>query len=342
MKISELVKFRNELQERVSSLRLSQPIGNVCSLLSSTITSNVEVTEQYTSPITNYTNRIQALLDESHNIIDELEQYIIELSNQIDALAVDEYGDEHKQQWHSRFIDGFLFREFFVTTEISKLVKSRIAQYVDWHYPVLQFGCRYNGQEPRKPKSNFTTLASRQNDPDLFLEVTDGLVGGEPLYVCDFNKENMQRCVKKFNPEYQQKICQYHITAADFTALPQEQFAFILSWNLFNYATLDVIREYLTELYKLLRPGGVIMLSYNNCDLMESMVLTEIGLASYMPKRQLVGLCEELEFEVLQSYDIVNEIDEIPFTHISWLEIKKAGELSTSKAHTVLGKIVIK
>lgn len=343
MKISDLIKFRNELQERVCSLRLTQPINDVCILLESSITSNVDVVEQYTLPINQYSEQLQALLTESDTIIDEIEQYIVNLTTQIDALAADEYGDEHKKQWHARFIDGF-FRDFFVTTEISKLVKTRISQYVDWHYPVLQFGCRYNGQEPRKPKSEFTTLASRQNDPDLFLEVSNGLVGGEPLYVCDFNTKSMKQCVEKFNPEYQQKICQYKIKnkGSDFSELPQGQFSFILCWNVFNYATIEVIKQYLTELTKLLRPGGVIMMSYNNCDIMESMLLTELKMASYMPKRHLVSLCEELSFDIIASYDIVNELDELPFTHISWLELKKPGNLDTTKAHTVLGQIIAK
>jgi len=60
-----------------------------------------------------------------------------------------------------------------------------------------------------------------------------------------------------------------------------------------------------------------------------------------MPKRHIESLCKELSFEVLDSYDIVNDIDEIPFTHISWIEIKKLGTLVTTKAHSVLGQIIV-
>lgn len=341
MKISDLIKFRNTLQESVNSLCLTQPINNVCTILESSITSNKNIDASFTVPIVNYTSQIQQLLTDSNLIIDEIEHYIADITQHIDSLADNQYGEEYKQNWHKRFKTGFM-REFFVTQDINKLVRTRISQYIDWHYPVLQFGCRYNGQEPKKPKENFKTLGGRQNDPDIFLELTDGMSGGEPLFVCDFDAESMQRCVLKFTPEYQSKICQYVINDSDFSALPQQQFSFILCWNMFNYATIEVIEQYLKELTKLLRPGGVILLSYNNCDLMESMLITELGATSYMPKRHLVQLCNKLGFELLASYDLVNEVDPIPFTHISWIEIKKPGELSTVKLHTVLGQIIIK
>lgn len=340
MKISDLIKFRNTLQERVDSLRLTQPINTICTTLEATITSN-NVDESFTLPIIEYSNRIQNLLVDSNVIVDEIEQYIVDITQQIDILAAEQFGEEDKQEWHNRFKSGFM-REFFVSPAINKLVRTRISQYIDWHYPVLQFGCRYNGQEPKRAKENFKTLGSRQNDPDIFLELTDGLSGGEPLYVCDFNAESMQRCVLKFTPEYQNKICQYVINDNDFSALPQEQFSFILCWNMFNYATIKVIETYLKELTKLLRPGGVILLSYNNCDLTESMLITEISATSYMPKRHLLQLCDKLGFEFLDSYDLINDIDLIPYTNISWIEIKKPGKLETVKAHTVLGQIIIK
>ena len=52
---------------------------------------------------------------------------------------------------------------------------------------------------------------------------------------------------------------------------------------------------------------------------------------TYMPKSILIPLCESL------GYEISNDIH--CNTNISWLEIKKPGELETIKAHQVLGEI---
>ena len=342
MRISDLVRFRNILQESLGSLSLLRPINDVYTILNSTITSNNRIDESFHFPINNYAKRIQNLLFESEEIVNDIKKYISDINKQIDLMADEQFNNDHfKQEWQRVFKNGLL-RDFYVTDEINLLVQARISQYIDWHYPALQFGCRYNGQEPKKQKDKFKTLGQQLNDPDVFLEFTNNLTGSEPLYVCDFNKESMQRCIAKFNTDYQKKICQYIIEDNNFNALPQNQFSFILCWNMFNYVTLEILEKYIINLMSLLRPGGVILFSYNNCDLIESMVLTEIGSASYIPKRHIEQLCNKHNFELVASFDIQNEVDLIEFTRISWVEIKKPGGLTTIKANSSLGQIIIK
>lgn len=341
MKISDLIRFRNTLQEQLDSLVITKNINNASLAMQLTVTQSDGIDQDCINKMVDYKERFDYLSTQSKIIIDEIQQYIITLTEQADIAADIQFGTNYKIEWNRVFNDGYR-RDFYVTDDIHHLVKSRIFQYIDWHYPVLQFGCRYNGQEPKKNKLNFKTLGSQLNDPDIFLDLTEVLTGGEPLYVCDFNKESMQRNVLKFTPEYQNKICQYVIKDNDFSTLPAEQFSFILCWNMFNYVTLDILEKYINSLKVLLRPGGVILFSYNNCDITDSMLVTEIGVASYMPKRHVTKLCTQLGFEVIATYDLPNEIDPIPYTYISWIEIKKPGKLSTVKAHSLIGKIVIK
>ena len=52
---------------------------------------------------------------------------------------------------------------------------------------------------------------------------------------------------------------------------------------------------------------------------------------SYVPKSLLIPMCEQLGFEIISSTDLEPAV--------SWVEIRKPGELQMIKAHQVLGEI---
>ena len=110
----------------------------------------------------------------------------------------------------------------------------------------------------------------------------------------------------------------------------QEQFGFVFSYNYFNYRSIQGFKDYLSEIFKLLRPGGVMMFTYNNADLPQAAAYAENYFMSYMPKGLLIPLCRSLGFDMIADYD---------FSTLSWLEIKKPGELKTIKAHQALARI---
>jgi SAM-dependent methyltransferase len=113
--------------------------------------------------------------------------------------------------------------------------------------------------------------------------------------------------------------------------LPKGQFNLVFSWNFFNYLTLNNIKKYLVQIYDLLRPGGVFIFTFNNGDLSAGAAYAENYYMSYVPKSMLVPVCEELGFEVLHTQDLEPAL--------SWLEIRKPGELQTVKVSQALGKI---
>jgi hypothetical protein len=57
---------------------------------------------------------------------------------------------------------------------------------------------------------------------------------------------------------------------------------------------------------------------------------------SWIPKRQLVKLVTKLGYEIVNSVDLPNN-DEV--SHISWIEIKKPGQLSTIKRSQAQGLV---
>jgi len=186
-------------------------------------------------------------------------------------------------------------------------VSSSIQQYVSWQYPGLEIG---------PGNSQWTSL----------------LVGCDPLYLVDRHKIFLDEAVKQFPEEYQRRLRPYLTEGINLSMLPQNQFGFVLSWNVFNYLTPDKIDLYLAEIFKVLRPGGVAMFSYNNGERVQSAKFAEIGYMSYMPKNHLMLLLQKYGFELLAD----KEFEET----INWVEIRKPGELHTVKSHQALARIV--
>ena len=206
---------------------------------------------------------------------------------------------------------GELSRVLEISDDTKELVIGIVSKYVNWEYPVLEIG----------PGTG---------------DWTKHLVGGEPLYLVDINAEFFDSVKERFTPEFQRKICCYWIddpkVDADLSRLPVNQIGFVFSWNTFNYLTLDLIDTYLGEIMRVLRPGGVAMFSYNNAERYQCAINVDIGFMSYVPKKLLLELIKKHEFEILS----VQDHDE----QISWVEIKKPGQLTTIKRHTVLGVVI--
>jgi SAM-dependent methyltransferase len=91
------------------------------------------------------------------------------------------------------------------------------------------------------------------------------------------------------------------------------------------------MKQYLKQIFNVLRPGGIFMFSYNNGDTPQGAGMAENFAQSYMPKSMLTVLCESLGYEIADSSSYN--------TNIHWLEVRKPGELETIKAHQVLGEI---
>ena len=129
----------------------------------------------------------------------------------------------------------------------------------------------------------------------------------------------------------------YILNQHELHQLPHNQFGFILSWMVFNYTNFATIKHYLVRMIRLLRPGGHLLFSYNNCDLFESCLVAESGGMSYVSKRNLIKVCEEIGYEIVNTTDVPNRDNCVKF--ISWIEIKKPGKLATAKRRQVLGAI---
>ena len=314
MLISNLLKFRDDLIEKISLLSVDQEITKSCYQLNSIISSN-ELVDKFIAhdKIEQAIAHINQLNTDYIKFRDNLLTVIDDIYQEIDLLYpnINQSPDiPYKKQF--KVADNSIFNNFSVSTEISTTIKSRIHQVSDWHFPSLQLGCR---------NSSYTTE----------------LVSSDPLYLCDFDLKYVENVSAQFNDIYNKRLRKYVISNHRLDHLPQNQFGFIFSWMFFNFTDIDVIQLYLQEILKTLRPGGILLFSYNNGDMIESAKLFESGLMSFVPKRKLLLVCKNLGYEIVGSSDFVNEDKDI--STISWVELKKPGELSTIKRSQAQGLI---
>ena len=197
-------------------------------------------------------------------------------------------------------------RTLYIPTGIDEIIGRAIDLYVDWRTPGLEIGCRDG-------------------------EYTSKLVSCDPLYITDIHQDFLDSTLSKFPEEYQRRLRPYLIDDMNLSMLPKNQFGFVFSWNFFNYLSLASIDRYLVQIFELLRPGGTFMFSYNNADMPAPAAYADSYFMSYVPKSQLLPLCTAHGFAIASSTDLDPAV--------SWLELRKPGELKTIKAHQVLGEI---
>jgi hypothetical protein len=89
---------------------------------------------------------------------------------------------------------------------------------------------------------------------------------------------------------------------------------------------------YLADIYRKLKPGGVVALTFNDCDRWGGVELAERHFMCYTPGTMLISLAQSLGFEIQQRYDIDNSN--------TWLEMRRPGELTSVRGGQSLAKIV--
>lgn len=202
-------------------------------------------------------------------------------------------------------------RHVWFTDETNNKIIASIGKYTNPKYAALEFGCG-----------------------DGYW--TKYLVTADPLYIVDYDQEFIDSASSQFPSLYQNRIRKYlfghhGLDRYGFNILPQKQFGYILAVNNFDFLTLDRVHIILRHFFDLLRPGGVVLFTYNNCEEPSNVRFVECGFKGYATKTGLEDFCKSMGFEILNSFNN---------TETSLIEIRKPGELKTVKTHQALGEIV--
>jgi len=166
----------------------------------------------------------------------------------------------------------------------------------------------------------------------------EDMVPLDPLYVVDHDRELMRPAISKFTPEYQRRLREYVINDwADGTILsqlPNNQFGTIFAYHYFNHKPVSIIYKFLTEFYEKLRPGGSVLMTYNNCDLAHGVIRAEHAWMLYTPLRLIQQHANGLGFELAGMYNGKRDV--------SWIEFRKPGDIVSLRGGQTLAKVLAK
>jgi SAM-dependent methyltransferase len=197
----------------------------------------------------------------------------------------------------------------FDTEEDTQLFLSRLSLYADWRYPGMHI---------------------RPLDGTL----SDVLKALDPLYFVDTDPELLQKVKQLWHPQYQKRVRYYTINEQDddpLKHLPQQQFGFVLISEFFNYKSKEVVSKYLDSVYSLLKPGGVLVFTFNNCDTVEGVRQVEARFSPYTPARKIKKIVQKLGYKIEAEFSRPAKL--------SWLEVRKPGELTSMRNGQTLGSL---
>jgi len=164
----------------------------------------------------------------------------------------------------------------------------------------------------------------------------ESLVACDPLYLVDTDEALLSPIRSLFTPWYQNRLRYYviqeYITDSIFWNLPQSQFGFIYALNYFEYKPWEIIKQYFSEIFVLLRPGGSFLFSFNDCDYWPAVGAVECNTHCYTPGHLVMEHVQKLGFEIIHRHH--------DHAGISWAEVRKPGVLDSIRGGQALASIL--
>lgn len=300
-KLSELVAYKNELDSLLTEPaqeHVNLELGKITHLVKdSELDQQLEKLNQSFVEFNSVVNRLKKELQDE---ISEAEMpWIQEGYNLYDKGEVD-------------YVDNILDNRK-TNSHIPNLFVAKLNHYANWRYPAMII-------RPGKE------------------EIIHTMVAFEPLYLVDLSYDFLQPALDKFNEKYQNRLRTY-IVKEDLDnivldKLPDEQFAVCLAHNYFNFRPIEIIKKYLEEIYQKLRPGGIFMFTFNDCDRRSAVELVERHFCCYTPGHLVKEMINTVGYEIVSSWN-----DDGPTT---WIEIRKPGILTSIRNGPTMAKILSK
>jgi hypothetical protein len=321
MKLSELIAHRNQL--------LEYNIADVAYHARHKLSDVVHTVKNSVIQPRTYTQTMEEDLD---NVVDVFDQFggtlnglIQELDFMIEVAEKTYYQDSavRYNEESSRYgklddktntdVDQqILDRQLEMSPETQKMLSDRINSYIDW---------KYAGLVIRPGKEHFI------ND----------LVGLDPLYLIDWGNALLTPAVSKFNTEYQDRLRLYTEppTSTDvLSTIPNNQLGLCLAFNFFEYTPIDVLENYLENIFKKLRPGGTLAMTFNDCDRAHCVALVEKTYGFYTPGKRVKATAKRIGYQQQFTWNDKQ--------NLTWLELRKPGALDSLKGGQTLAKILPK
>jgi SAM-dependent methyltransferase len=312
MKLSDLVNYRCQLEAmsaRPTARAADQEIEKITHLVD---TQQIQLAE-----FAAHLQQRRAAVDQSFDAFEqELQALKLELKNLIDATEPPWFVESYRlyeQEMIHETAEYILNRRPEIAPETEQFYRTRIVRYNNWKHPAMIIR---PGQE---------------------IYIND-LVASDPLYLVDESHDLLTPAMSQFNEQYQGRLRPYTINERNgqeiLGKLPDGQFGLVFAYNFFNFRPFEVIKQYLAEIYQKLRPGGFLVMTFNDCDRAKAVMLVEQHFCCYTPGYLLRELAQTIGYEIVFSWT-----DEGPAT---WLELRRPGEFSSLRGGQALAKIIPK
>ena len=312
MKLSALVHYKNILDE-ISVM----PLEKNTQIEISKITNIVQTQSIQIEDFAQLLEKRQQQVSESLlSFEQQLEALKHQLKQQITIAEKPWFAESYRlydQEMNHETLDEIKLRRPTIAQETEFFYRSRIMRYTSWQH---------------------TAMIVR---PGFENHIND-MVDCDPLYLVDVNHEFFQPCLGSFNEVYQNRIRTYMVSEREdekiLRRLPDTQFGLILAYNFFNFRPMEVIKQWLLEFYEKLRPGGMLLMTVNDCDRANGVMLVEQHFCCYTPGGMIRDLAQNVGFETEFVWH-----DRGPST---WIEFRKPGTWTSTRGGQALAKIIPK
>ena len=309
--LAELVEYKNNLKEVIPKLSIDDVLYSEAQLINS-LTSKFDLNE-YQKHIDRIRSTYTDISQKNKEIVASIEEIINDIDNNISEILESKISDTFKE--------GVMRSQLVINEPIKTIFNNKISKLSQIKYPGLQINSKF-----------FSNDTCDDNDWINYM------VASDPLYLLGPLTANLEKSLLSYPEVYQKRVRLYGLNdKRDLSILPQAQFNLIFCWDFFNYLSIELIDVYLHQLMRLLRPGGTLLFTYNNCDLIDSAKLVDQDTASWATPLLLEKIYSNHGFELADFGDIIS--DDINFSHVSWMELTRPGNLTTSKILQSIGLI---
>ena len=312
MKLSELVNYMNLLNV-MSVANTAQQTDRDLAKITHVVSASAIQLEQFSTVLARRQTEVADSLRQYESDLDTLKQTLRELITVTEKPWFAESYRLYEQEMLYETAEYILDRRPEMSANTEQFYRTRLTRYNSWHHAAMIIR---PGREP----------------------FINDLLASDPLYLVDESHDLLQPAMSQFNEQYQQRLRPYTIQERSgeiiLGQLPKSQFGLVFAYNFFNFRPFEVLRQYLTEIYQTLRPGGMLVMTFNDCDRAKAVMLVEQHYCCYTPGYLVRELAQSLGYEIAFSWT-----DQGPTT---WLELRKPGERASLRGGQALAKIIPK
>lgn len=310
MNLSNIVRYLNNLDTLSVHGAAATAMAEVAKITHSVQSSEVQI-DGYAGNLTLIQQDLELSLQKYEEKLTQLRRSVQDLINSQESTYFTNSTNNYQQGMRQDTASQILERTRVIDSKMEKLLRNRLNTYANWQYPGMVI----------RP-AHCVGL--------------DSLVAFDPLYLVDTDEDLLSPVRSLFTEAYQHRLRYYvireYVTDSIFWNLPQSQFGFVYALNYFEFKPWEIIKQYLTEIFVLLRPGGACLFTFNDCDHWPAVGLVEYNLYCYTPGHLVMEYVRKLGFEIIYQYN--NQAG------VSWTEIRKPGVLDSIRGGQALASIL--